>query len=258
MWDAHFKIKRWSPQVSASDSRAALWLSACTHCDLGFIVKDRWTPPQPVWLIRQVRLQPQPGLSVIDCSIRQHRWAVQVLQWLAKTGDVIRRMLGHLKFQCSTVSTKEEECSAFSGRPLLLLQMSLVSLLTVANRSSPPRLQLTSHPDASAWHANCRSASQRSDWQKHLHATWLDVLEETQNTDSRTTRYCSAPHSTTLCTAVLTEVTCPTHWHMTIHTPTNKGAGLNLKPQLISANVTVTEWVWQHASGCEPQQKLKC
>lgn len=69
----------------------------------------------------------------------------------------------------------------------------------------------TFHPEASARHANCRSTSRRSDWQKHQHATWLSVLEENQNTDSSTTQYCSTPHSTTLCTAVLTEVTGLTH-----------------------------------------------
>lgn len=63
----------------------------------------------------------------------------------------------------------------------------------------------TVHLKASARHANCRSTSWRSDWQKHQHATWLNVLEENQNTDS------STPNSTTLCTAVLTEVTGPTY-----------------------------------------------
>lgn len=63
----------------------------------------------------------------------------------------------------------------------------------------------TVHLKASARHANCRSTSWRSDWQKHQHATWLNVLEENQNTDSSTS------NSTTLCTAVLTEVTGPTY-----------------------------------------------
>ena len=46
---------------------------------------------------------------------------------------------------------------------------------------------------------------QTENWQKHQHATWLNVLGENQNTDS------SSPGGTTLCTAVLTEVTGPTH-----------------------------------------------
>lgn len=112
---------------------AVLWLNACTHFvtfkrqsshrtnKSSFTLITRWHPSFFMELVvtglmdattasviveaRQVRLQPQPGLSVIDCSIRQHRWDVQ---WLAKTGDVIRRMLGHLKlkwvYQHSTVS----------------------------------------------------------------------------------------------------------------------------------------------------------
>lgn len=48
-------------------------------------------------------------------------------------------------------------------------------------------------------------------WRKHQHATWVNVLEENPNTDGCTTLYRSTPDSTTLCTAVLTEVTGPTH-----------------------------------------------
>lgn len=47
-------------------------------------------------------------------------------------------------------------------------------------------------------------------WQKYQHATWLYVLEN-QNTDSSTSLYCSTPGTTTLCTAVLTEVTGSTY-----------------------------------------------
>lgn len=106
----------------------------------------------------------------------------------------------------------------------------------------------TVHLKASARHANCRSTSWRSDWQKHQHATWLNVLEENQNTDSSTS------NSTTLCTAVLTEVTGPTYCicklntltfqtedrclkaffffcGFTGHAPTDDGAGLQLQAQ---------------------------
>lgn len=94
-------------------------------------------------------------------------------------------------------------------------------------------------------------------WQKHQHATWLNVLQENQNTNSSTTLYRSTPDSTTLCTAVLTEVQhVQDDWPLShckqrhvfkgflwllLHRPRpqiHKGRGFSFKPNLLRPGST--------------------